>query len=64
MHNFPLAIKSAKALLSSCGVHPYSLLFAGLLHCNLEHPITPDTYLHITEENSNGWFYIEKTHGF
>jgi hypothetical protein len=61
---FPLSIKDAVSLLRECGIHPFSLLMTGMLTCHLDQPITHDTYLHITEENDNGWFYISQTHGF
>jgi TnsA endonuclease N terminal len=61
---FPMPIKDTVPLLRKSGIHPFSLLVNGLLTCPLDQTITHDTHLHINEESDNGWFFIEKKHGF
>lgn len=62
--HFPISIKEADALLAECGVDPYSLLFAGLLRCSLETPVSLDTQINLTMESDDDWFCLAPEHGF
>lgn len=61
---FPLPISSATTLFLDRGVEPYSMLLAGLLRCDLDQPILPETPLHITKEGDDAWFRIAPRHDF
>lgn len=61
---FPMPWSTVKALLAERGVHPANLLFKGMLHCELNAPLTNNTLLHLTEENGDGWICIAQGHGF
>lgn len=60
---FPMSLTKATALFSECGLDPFSVLLAGQAQCSLEHPISPETQLQITEA-SHGWFWIAQEFGF
>lgn len=62
--HFPASIKAAREFLSAHHIEPFSLLLAGLLHCELETPITFETSINISTEADHGWFWIAKEHGF
>lgn len=62
--HFPLPISDAVSLLGERGVDPYSLLLIGLLFCNLDKPITPETLLYLSMEKDDVWFRIAQGHGF
>lgn len=61
---FPLPWVAVKQLLADRDVHPTNLLFKGLLHCEIDAPLTNDTLLHLTEENGDAWIWIAQGHGF
>lgn len=61
---FPATLAQTTLLLASCGTEPYSLLVAGLLRCDLDTPLLPDTLLTIAMEADDGWFWIAQEHGF
>lgn len=61
---FPLPWSAVKQLLGERDIHPANLLFKGLLHCELDAPLTNDTLLHLTEENGDAWICIAQGHGF
>jgi hypothetical protein len=60
----PLPWSVVKQRLADRDVHPANLLFNGLLRCDLDTPLTGNTLLHPTEENSNAWICIAEGHGF
>lgn len=64
MQRLPLPIASVTRLLGDRAIDPFSLLLAGLLRCDLEQPITPETLLHLTKEADDAWFCIAQGHGF
>jgi hypothetical protein len=61
---FPLSIESAACLLRARAVDPFSLLLAGLVRCDLDHPISGKTLLHLAKEGSDVWFHIAQGHDF
>lgn len=61
---FPTTIKEAGALLTECSVDPYSLLFAGLLWCPLETPVSLDTQINLATESNSDWFCLAPGLGF
>lgn len=61
---FPLSIRAAAAFLSTRGMDPYSLLLAGLLHCQLTRPVSLETTIDLATEAGDGWFWIAQGHGF
>ncbi len=63
MH-FPASIRVAKELLTSVGLDPYTLLMAGRLNCDLDHPVDFDTQLHLAQENGHAWFRLSDGFGF
>jgi len=63
-YRFPLPWVAVKQLLADRDVHPTNLLFKGLLHCEIDVPLTNDTLLHLTEENGDAWIRIAQGHGF
>ena len=60
----PLPWSAVKQLLGERGIHPANLLFKGLLHCELDAPLTNDTLLHLEEENCDAWICIAEGHDF
>nr|WP_240991230.1 TnsA endonuclease N-terminal domain-containing protein [Cupriavidus taiwanensis] len=61
---FPLSISSALRIFGNSKIDPYSMLLVGLLHCDLEQPITHDTPLHLTKEGDDAWFCITPGYDF
>lgn len=64
MNELPASLAQATQLLARHGVEPYSLLMAGLLRCDLDKPLSPDTQLTSAKEADDGWFCIAQEHGF
>ncbi|CAJ0691475.1 TnsA endonuclease N-terminal domain-containing protein [Ralstonia holmesii] len=62
--HFPSSIREASTVLADCGVDPYSLLFAGLLWCSLEAPVSLDTQVNLSTELGNDWFCVAPEYGF
>jgi hypothetical protein len=61
---FPLPWLAVKQLLVERDIQPANLLFKGLLHCELNAPLTNDTLLHLTKENGDAWICIAEGHDF
>lgn len=62
--NFPASIGVAKDLLAPIGLDPYSLLMAGRLICDLDHPVDFDTQLQLSQEGDHAWFRLSDRFGF
>lgn len=62
--HLPLPWSAVKQRLRERAIHPANLLFKGLLHCELDAPLTNDTLLHFTQENGDAWICIAQGHGF
>ncbi|MDO8457705.1 MAG: Tn7 transposase TnsA N-terminal domain-containing protein [Burkholderiaceae bacterium] len=60
----PTTLARTTLLLACHGIEPYSLLMAGLLRCDLDKPLSPDTQLKFTKEADHDWFWIAQEHGF
>ncbi|MCG9065769.1 TnsA endonuclease N-terminal domain-containing protein [Laribacter hongkongensis] len=60
----PLTLGDARRVLAATGVDPVSLLLLGLLTCELDTPLAPETLLQLNEKAGDGWFRITQTHGF
>jgi hypothetical protein len=62
--SFPTSIEKAETYLAGTGVDPYSLLLAGLLHCDAGEPMGRHTVLFMCTEVDDGWLRIAQEHGF
>lgn len=60
----PTTLARTTQLLAPHGANPYSLLLAGLLHCDLDQPLSSDTPISHTKETDHGWFWLAQEHGF
>jgi hypothetical protein len=61
---FPMSLHDSSVCLSGSGVDVFSLLLAGWLSCSLEVSINENTFLNLTTESDNDWFWIAKEYGF
>lgn len=62
--HFPASIQATKEVLTPVGLDPLSLLMAGRLTCNLDHPVDFDTQLHLSQEGNHAWFRLSDRFGF
>ncbi|MDD2991647.1 MAG: hypothetical protein PHI64_22165, partial [Zoogloea sp.] len=62
--HFPASIQATKEVLTPVGLDPLSLLMAGRLTCNLDHPVDFDTQLHLSQESDHAWFRLSDRFGF
>lgn len=60
----PLTLVEARHALAKTGVDPVSLLLLGLLVCELDRPLSPETLVQQHEEAGDDWFRIAQAHGF
>lgn len=61
---FPMPWSTLRQLLVERDIHPAILLFKGLLHCELDVPLTNDTLLHLAEENGDAWICVAQGNSF
>jgi hypothetical protein len=61
---FPLPWSAVKKLLADRNIHPANLLFNGLLKSDLDVPLSHDTFLYLSGEDSDAWICIAQGHGF
>ena len=61
---FPMPWSTVAQLLAERSIHPANLLFKGMLHCELDVPLTNNTLLHLPKENGDGWICIAQGYGF
>lgn len=60
----PASLDRTTELLARHGLEPYGLLMAGLISCDMDSPLSPQTQMTMSEEADDGWFWIAQKHGF
>jgi len=60
----PASLARTTELLARHGLEPYGLLMAGLISCDMDSPLSPQTQMTMSEEADDGWFWIAQEHGF
>ena len=63
-HKFPMHLHELSERLATQRITPFCLLLAGLIHFDLEQPLTQDTTLHLTEESTHVFLFSQKELGF
>ena len=60
----PTTLRHLVTLLESRSVDPFSALIAGFLHCRLDVPVSLDTPVELTKEDSHEWIFTTPQLGF
>lgn len=61
---FPLPMSTANSLFIERDIEPYSMLLAGLLRCDLDNRLVPETLLHLPRGDDDAWFRIAPGRNF
>lgn len=61
---FPTSLRHLVTLLEPRAVDPFSALIAGFLHCRLDVPVSLDTEVELTKEDSHAWIFTTPKLGF